>query len=93
MMKDISSMLMFNILKFYTNSIPFLPERMEIGKVERLFTNFCDKTEYVIHTRNLKQALNHGLVLINVHKGIKLKQNLAKAIYWYEHSVKTKSKK
>ena len=25
--------------------------------------NLHDKTEYVIHIRNLKQALNHGLVL------------------------------
>ena len=81
MMKDISSMLIFNMLKIFTNSIPFLPERMEIGKVERLFTNFCDKTEYVIHTRNLKQALNHGLVLINVHRGSKFNQNSAKAVY------------
>ena len=25
--------------------------------------NMHDKTEYVVHIRNLKQALNHGLVL------------------------------
>ena len=34
-----------------------------------------DKTEYVIHIRNLKQALNPGLVFEKVHKGIKFKQN------------------
>ena len=33
------------------------------------------KNEYVIHIRNLKQALNHGLVLGKVHKGIKFNQN------------------
>ena len=37
--------------------------------------NLHDKTEYVIHIRNLKQALNHGLVLKNVHRVIKFSQN------------------
>ena len=45
------------------NDLPFLPERMKIEKVEKLVANLHDKTEYVIHIRNLKQALNHGLVL------------------------------
>ena len=30
--------------------------------------------EYVIHIRNLKQALNHGLVLKKMHRFIKFKQ-------------------
>ena len=37
----------------------FLPERMKIEKVEKLVTNLHGKNEYVIHIRNLKQALNH----------------------------------
>ena len=41
--------------------LPFLPERMKIEKNENLVANLHDKTEYVIHIRNLKQALNHGL--------------------------------
>ena len=41
---------------------PFLPEKLKI--------------EYVIHIRNLKQALlNHGLVLKKVHRVIKFNQN------------------
>ena len=36
-----------------------------------LVANLHDKTEYVVHIRNLKQALNHGLVLKIVHKVIK----------------------
>ena len=36
---------------------------MKIEKIENLVANLYDKTEYVIHIRNLKQALNHGLVL------------------------------
>ena len=37
--------------------------------------NLHDKTEYIIHVGNLKQTLNHGLVLKNVHKVIKFNQN------------------
>ena len=44
------------------NYLPFLPERVKIEKVEKLVANLHNKTEYVIHIRNLKQALNHGLV-------------------------------
>ena len=33
---------------------------MKIEKVEKLLFNLYDKTEYVIHIRNLNQALNHG---------------------------------
>ena len=36
--------------------LPFLPERMKIKKVEKLVANLHDKTEYVIHIRNLKQS-------------------------------------
>ena len=35
----------------------------EIEKEKKLVTNLRDKTEYFIDIRNLKQALNHGLVL------------------------------
>ena len=38
-------------------------ERIKTGIVENLIANLYDKTEYVIHTRNLKQALNDGLVI------------------------------
>ena len=48
---------------------------MKIEKVEKLVANLHDKTEYVIHKRNLKQALNHGLVLKTVQKVIKFNQN------------------
>ena len=49
------------------NDIPFLSERMKIEKVGKLVTNLHDKTEYVIHKRNLKQSLNHGLILETVN--------------------------
>ena len=47
---------------------------MKIEKVEKLVTNLYDKTEYVIHVRNLKQTLNHGLVLKIVQREIKFNQ-------------------
>ena len=47
---------------------------MKIEKV-KLKANLHDKTEYVIHIRNLKQALNHGLVLKKLQIIIKFNQN------------------
>ena len=49
---------------------------MKIEKVEKLVGNLYDNSGYVIHIRNFKQALNHGLVLKKVHKIIKLNQNV-----------------
>ena len=48
---------------------------MKIEKVEKLVANLHDKSEYVIHIRNLKQALNHRLVLKKVNRVIKFNQN------------------
>ena len=48
------------------NDLQFLPEGMKIEKVEKLVANLHDKTEYVIQIRNLKQVLNHRLVLKKV---------------------------
>ena len=59
----------------FHNDLPFLPERMKIKKVEKLVPNLQDKTEYVIHIRNLKHALNHGLVSKKVYRVIKFNQN------------------
>ena len=53
------------------NDLPYLPQRMKIEKIENLVTYLHDKTEYVIHIRNLKQARNHGLVFKKVHRIIK----------------------
>ena len=47
---------------------------MKIEKVKKLVANIDDKTEYVIHIRNLKQALNHGLVLKKLHRIIEFKE-------------------
>ena len=60
---------------------PFLPERMKIEKVENLTANLHDKTQYVIHIKQLKQALNHGLVLKKAHKVIKFNENVWLKLY------------
>ena len=44
------------------NVLPFLPVRIKI------VVKLLDKIGYVIHIRNLKQALNHGLVWKEVHR-------------------------
>ena len=49
---------------------------MKIEKIEKLAANLHDKTEYVIHMRNLKQALNHGLAFKKVHRVIRFNQNV-----------------
>ena len=48
------------------NDLPFLPERMKIEKVQKLVElNFIT---YVIHIRNLKEALNNRLVFKKIRK-------------------------
>ena len=37
----------------FHNDLLFLPERMKIKKVQKLVASLHDKTEYVIHLRNL----------------------------------------
>ena len=72
------------------SDLPFLPEIKKLKNVEKLVTNFHDKTEYVIHIKNLKQALNHGLILKRVLRGISFNQD-----EWLKTNgvTKTKNKK
>ena len=62
---------MLNILKIY---ITVTPERIKIKKIKKLVANLHDKTNHLIHMRNFKQALNHGLVLKKVRRIIKFNQ-------------------
>ena len=57
------------------NNLPFSPERMKIEKVEKLVANLHDKAQFDIHIRNLKQALNQGLVLKKGHRVIRFDKN------------------
>ena len=53
---------------------------MKIEKVEKLVANLYKKTDYVIHIINLRQTLNHELVLKKLRRVIKFK-GLVKIIY------------
>ena len=64
------------------NNLPFLPEKRKLKKIEKLVTNIYDKKMNIRnlfiflkfiqilanHIRNLKQALNHELILKKVIK-------------------------
>ena len=52
------------------NEYPLAPEKITIGKVEKLVPNLNDKKNYVLHHENLKLYLKHGLKLTKIHKGI-----------------------
>ena len=61
---DIFSKLMLNILKNYMTFIMICHVYQNKWRLKKtkLVANLHDKTEYVIHIRNLKQAVNHELV-------------------------------
>ena len=54
--------------------LPFLPERMEINKSNKLVCNQYDKSNCVVHIRSLEQALDHGIILKKVHKVLQFNQ-------------------
>ena len=56
--------------EFY-HDLPLLPERMKIEKVEKHVADLRDKTEFVIHIRNLNQALNHRVIKFNKNAWLK----------------------
>ena len=60
------------------NDLEFLPEKMKVEKVEKLVANLHDKTDYVIHIRNLNKALSYGLLLNFIKPFIDLNTYLRK---------------
>ena len=56
------------------NEYPLAPESLKINKVGNLIPNLRDKTNYVIHYKNLQQYLGLGMVLKKVHRGIKFNE-------------------
>ena len=56
------------------SDLPFLTETMKINKCKKLTCNLYEKNKYGVHIRALKQALNHGLILKNVHRVIEFNQ-------------------
>ena len=64
-----------------------MPEGRKLEKVEKHVCIKEDKEKYVIHIRALKQALNHGLILKDVHRVIKFNQEA-----WLKPYVKMNTK-
>ena len=56
------------------SDLPFLSKRMKIKNYNKLVWNLYDKKEYVAHIRDLKRALNNGLILKKVHRVIQFNQ-------------------
>ena len=57
------------------NELPFLTERMKIGRVEKLVPNLKNKKGYLVHIKALDQALKHSLKLKKVHQVIEFQQS------------------
>ena len=49
--------------ELHENELPFLTERMKIGRVEKVVPSLKDRKGYVVHIKTLDQALKHGLNL------------------------------
>ncbi len=52
------------------NDYPLAPEKIPIGKVDKLVPNLSDKESYVLHGEDLKLYLRQGLKLTKIYRGI-----------------------
>ena len=57
------------------NDYPLAPQHIKVNKVDKLIPNLGNKKKYVLHYENLKQYLSLGLKLVEIHRGIKLKES------------------
>lgn len=66
-----------NSLHELHSDFPFCPENECFGdsKEKKLIPNLNNKTNYVIHYRNLKQCLQNGLQLVKIHRILKFEQS------------------
>ena len=75
------------------NEYPLAPEKLKMGKVEKLIPNLRDKEKYVIHHENLKLYEKLGLKLKKIHKGIKFKEeNFMEKYIDFNNEKRTKAK-
>ena len=63
------------------SDLPFLPKRMKINKCNKLVCILCDKKNFVVLIRNIKQALEHGLKLKKMHRAIAFRQQACLKTY------------
>uniref|UniRef100_A0A2S2R9P8 DNA-directed DNA polymerase n=1 Tax=Sipha flava TaxID=143950 RepID=A0A2S2R9P8_9HEMI len=70
-------------LHSFHNDFPFLPENSypPNSKIRKLLTTLTPKINYVVHYKNLKQAIANGINVIKVHRIIRFKQSTWLAPY------------
>ena len=54
---------------------------IKVGDVKKLIPNLGDRTNYVLHYRNLQLYLSLGIKLTKIHKVLKFKQSDGMKIY------------
>ncbi|XP_037806202.1 uncharacterized protein LOC119600179 [Lucilia sericata] len=61
----------------YHNDLPFCAETKKIAtmKQKKLITDLNNKTNYVIHYKNLQQCIENGLILKKIHRILKFNQS------------------
>ena len=75
------------------NKLPFLTERMKVGRVEKLVPNLKDKKGYVVHVKALDQELKHGLKLKKGTPGYSAStKQMDEGLYNAEYQVKERRK-
>ena len=77
----------------YMNDFPFFPQKRTVGNVQKLITSLYDKTNYILHIKNLQLALSCGVKLDNVHSVLRFRQSNWMAPYIRKNNeLRTKAK-
>ena len=60
------------------NDYPLAPEKLDeikVGNVEKLIPNLGNKTNYVVHYKNIQLFLSLGMKLTKIHRVLRFKQS------------------
>ena len=77
----------------FQNYFPLAPEKLKLGKVEKLTQNLRDKKAMVLHGKNLKLYLSLGMKLKSVGRGLKFEEKTFMKCYIDKNtSLRSKAK-
>ena len=77
----------------FQNDFPLAPEKLKLGKVEKLTQNLRDKKAMVLHGKNLKLYLSLGMKLKSVGRGLKFEEKTFMKCYIDKNtSLRSKAK-